>query len=1542
MSDNNNNNNQQQKFNSVFAYWDGKDKRVQQSKVLLPHIRKPVAKVINVNSNNPTTTTSTTTTAANTNIPQNQPVQSVTQPTQTSLDQVVPSTNVVQSNNNEVVSVVEESKPVESTSSTSNGYDNVKKEETTSTEISTETSTETSTPKPKSGYENVEVKPVIETLQSPDTNNSNNNNNSNSNNNYGYDNVMKRSIDVSSGSSIQEDLVVGESSEVSVSTPVSGYANYTPHSTPVKSQYDNFGKSETPRELTADEQAEQIVRDAERDQMEMSRISASTYGSVYGGSMYTTSYGYGGDTTDDPYAIEDDEPEEDRCDISESALLHLESLCHENAYADLVYSESDRLDTESNTPSAEVSAPAARVTSNNYQLLPSPSNYYISTSAAPSGYSHPKFLTNKENLREKSVTDESLTSWNSEFQRILEMDDSLEKFERLASLEHDFVYAAESYGRIIISEHLLPDELKTIKPVSVGGIAGGEKYIVQGILFKFAVESDTYGLYGSDENAMKTAAHELNGCTSFLNCGIKGLHVPLMSYIDYRGFRLMALSLLPITKKTLVYGSSDAGQTVYTANTMFNHLFGSAAKVLNLKSHRVQDSSGDLKTIQGPIDIEGHVGTDGRFYLLDFARLSPPEPPIHRGAYLYRLLRLELVRTFTTPLCSDAFSPMSTISVENHNAEVKEAYDFLMTTIIPKLAITLDVKDSQAIEKMEFSKIFHSEGVNMRQIGQVRQYAQNEMVRRYLMTEALVRCLKSLTRELLRREMKKTHLPSDYPYRRVMVNFLNLIFGEGQATKTFWDQILKPKLEKKFKGIFNLPPKGVIELPVDRKMTFEKDTDLKSFLERGSTRTVLLKRFTASIGLVLSKQSKSEFYVSDSVTFVDPDIIEMRTQITRLNIIDYADGMSLYFKSQQLKKENNARNRLLSISKSRLEQSLHSMSTNYAAIFQLGNVIRLMARLDLNRKEDTYILAENTYLSLEKLRIDQNLLYQSKLFRAKTMLSRIPIAYHKKEVLVTCIDVLNEALGLTSNKCEATYYIAKAKKLLFDNNLPHQTQEEFDEIINHLESLLKEEPNNAKANFRLGEYSASCPKFNKKSPEEVSNYYNLAITEDNSLINKIEPTIKHTVWLFFPMTRSSPKLFDLVKTELSQLAKIAIPEQFQVLESDYPLFDSVGEQVKFSLLNAKEDSIRSIIRILKFKPNNLNLMKTAFQPQSPVFTDFINLTSLTSINLGRCTGVADYVIDTLATVNLKKLRFHNTEGITDTSIKTLAEKAPNLEVLDAGSCDVITGEHFSTLVASCPNIRKLALPKKVGFEAVQNCLHNLKKLVALDLLECEEIPNTFYSAAFKQSESIIKIRSTIGFPHFQLSRQNLTHMVTRHIHNEGMITLGGQSIPLMRSTITANHFFHQRAIHVFFYINHPLVKFRDYNTVERGSSWVKVGQMTIVEKPVFKITVHKLLRSSNTWDHEFNVPVPTIGFGPTSVFNVGYYGNTLKFNFGTVAVHGGIGYSLTMFNEAGTKVIFATNQRTLKLSSHFEIYEAVPSHWMYLVLSLSQMNVTLQ
>jgi len=78
---------------------------------------------------------------------------------------------------------------------------------------------------------------------------------------------------------------------------------------------------------------------------------------------------------------------------------------------------------------------------------------------------------------------------------------------------------------------------------------GGQKYIVHNILFKFAV--DNRGLFGSDYAAAKVAGNELRGLISYFKCHIDDLNVPLMALVDYRGFRLIAMSILPVGEDTI-------------------------------------------------------------------------------------------------------------------------------------------------------------------------------------------------------------------------------------------------------------------------------------------------------------------------------------------------------------------------------------------------------------------------------------------------------------------------------------------------------------------------------------------------------------------------------------------------------------------------------------------------------------------------------------------------------------------------------------------------------------------------------------------------------------------------------------------------------------------------------------------------------------------------------------------------------------------------------------------------------------------------------
>jgi hypothetical protein len=57
-----------------------------------------------------------------------------------------------------------------------------------------------------------------------------------------------------------------------------------------------------------------------------------------------------------------------------------------------------------------------------------------------------------------------------------------------------------------------------------------------------------------------------------------------MAFIDYRGWRLQAVSVLPISGSSLVYGSADGGRNVLKTKEEINLLMKEAGRQLNLKS----------------------------------------------------------------------------------------------------------------------------------------------------------------------------------------------------------------------------------------------------------------------------------------------------------------------------------------------------------------------------------------------------------------------------------------------------------------------------------------------------------------------------------------------------------------------------------------------------------------------------------------------------------------------------------------------------------------------------------------------------------------------------------------------------------------------------------------------------------------------------------------------------------------------------------------------------------------------------------------------
>ena len=58
-------------------------------------------------------------------------------------------------------------------------------------------------------------------------------------------------------------------------------------------------------------------------------------------------------------------------------------------------------------------------------------------------------------------------------------------------------------------------------------------------------------LYGGEHFASKSFSHEIKSMESLLSCNITALHFPLMMICEYRGFKVMVITKLPINSETL-------------------------------------------------------------------------------------------------------------------------------------------------------------------------------------------------------------------------------------------------------------------------------------------------------------------------------------------------------------------------------------------------------------------------------------------------------------------------------------------------------------------------------------------------------------------------------------------------------------------------------------------------------------------------------------------------------------------------------------------------------------------------------------------------------------------------------------------------------------------------------------------------------------------------------------------------------------------------------------------------------------------------------
>ena len=493
-----------------------------------------------------------------------------------------------------------------------------------------------------------------------------------------------------------------------------------------------------------------------------------------------------------------------------------------------------------------------------------------------------------------------LMDWSNEYSMIQSLPDKttgerLLKYQQLCSLYENFLFFAVTFGKIIVSEMYVSEAQKTIKPIN-GGFAGGQKFLYHGIFFKFAC--DDKGLHTDDYYAAKVGGHELKSAMRF--SGVRGLNVPLMALIDYRGFRLVAMSWVPtMGEHTIVYGSCDANKdVVHRSNDEFTEMIEGVAHSLNLKPHVC--GSVRPQRLMMPVDFEGHAVRDGEghkhFYALDFARVFPPAfdntTPFDYlpNSYLVRLLRPEFVTSWKEPLSSDACSRFGEHDREAHDSELERATRYLVEHVVPECAAWLD--SQKGLSQTDVMVQVHRRGINYRYLGLVRSKASNPGIRKALLCEMIARVCKNWLGALQRAQMRAATTIEEDAYKVIAVNFFNYMLSwpfRMDTSAEFWKDI-KPRLMSMYPNCLSKKEKA-------DTYSLQGDVDMVALFQRVQELTGIKLRKSALEALKLCPRG---FKV------VISDIKSMNVVLKHMNIVSFSEGALLAIQSASAYESNKS------------------------------------------------------------------------------------------------------------------------------------------------------------------------------------------------------------------------------------------------------------------------------------------------------------------------------------------------------------------------------------------------------------------------------------------------------------------------------------------------------------------------------------------------------------------------------------------------------------------------------------------------------------
>jgi tetratricopeptide (TPR) repeat protein len=498
--------------------------------------------------------------------------------------------------------------------------------------------------------------------------------------------------------------------------------------------------------------------------------------------------------------------------------------------------------------------------------------------------------------------DELGDNWNEKFLQAHEMNiqkhhDAMIKGKKMYDLNQKMAKLASIAARTIVDEFALPAKLKKIKPLewhtgsedslasssALGtsktderlsvemedGMENDVLYTYQGMLIRVV------GINSVLEDAMtsrKVTGHEVRGMNIFQeasttikqemvaahqrqlnsdgymsietsNMKIPEVHTTQAFVVDYTGFRLLVTTIPPIDEEyTLQYGRidpQDPNSDFTDHNVTLRRLLSAINNELNLKDHKII-TDGAAKKIPLGSEIQGHECSDGRYYAVNMSRLMPPDLPEGGSDVTTKLLRSELVQSYSTSLSSDSFSsiicrPQNEASIallndaELCDVDCGNASRYLRTVRIPEFVAMLDTLSLFPYESHTLTKAMHAHGINVRHLGTMIRLTKLPHIEDLCLCEMIARTAKDILNENQRKQIIDSHrhvmqLVSDLSKQgrhlnddamaqlleynvavtddanRNVIDYFNLILGSSSSMENnlFWKNVLVPRMSEKF------------------------------------------------------------------------------------------------------------------------------------------------------------------------------------------------------------------------------------------------------------------------------------------------------------------------------------------------------------------------------------------------------------------------------------------------------------------------------------------------------------------------------------------------------------------------------------------------------------------------------------------------------------------------------------------------------------------------------------------------------------------------